>query len=629
MRFARIAGGIATASMLALAAGCAEDVDDYDQMANEIAPDDDCEFVELLAGQTEVVGEVEVCENEYIDVTYRITAESWCIKDTHLHLAEHPGDFPTTGDNNRGRGNAPTNPIPGQFDYSGEPEDVKCAEVVEYTGLEHPSSKVYVAAHAEVKKRSGERVVNGSFEEPVVEHAAGWNIFVEDDVPGWNVEWTDEVIEYYSPPEEAYIELQRPDGGEIPENWKAHDKYQYTELDSDFGGPGTAGGDPASVILSQEIDTADYDKCRLKYAWSPRPGHDDNEMEVRVDGTKVGFHTGDATGEDATDWTPETEGFEPSATTLLEFEETGEPDSFGMFLDAVSVNCKRTESAWGANVVFDIDETLYLSDVTAIESPTEVLDVELDDEAREANVENLEALEAALQDSELEDRSLSLAHAPDRDVIYVVTSGFAPPVLGLYDVDQDALYTTEIDYSPVRLVQAATAPDGTLYVGSRVDDGDNQVHSVEFELDEGAGELTAEIDESFDLGIDIVGGDLAITAAGVVYMWTNAAANHGLHLIDLENEQAHAIDVPDLDGRSVSGLAVRNGGHGYLVASEVQSDNLHLINPVVGNTRLYDFVDFSHNWGDMTKGQFAEVDSFGTRFNEQRGSWATYFKVFE
>lgn len=169
-------------------------------------------------------------------------------------------------------------------------------------------------------------MVNGGFEEPVVNTSQGWDIFTSDQV-GWTVAWAGE---FSGAPTDSYLELHRG-----VNNWSPY-SGQYAELDTDWQGPGSAGGEQASVRISQDIATCAGFDYTLQYAWSPRPNHGDNVLKVYVDGVEVASHT--ATGGSDTVWTESTVTFTASgSTTTIEFVEAGTPDSLGMFLDEVSV----------------------------------------------------------------------------------------------------------------------------------------------------------------------------------------------------------------------------------------------------------------------------------------------------
>lgn len=188
-----------------------------------------------------------------------------------------------------------------------------------------------------VSATDGNLVVNGDFEAPIVTAGAGWDIFDSGTLGlGWTVEWYNVPPTWgsYTRPDPAHLELHRG-----VNNWLPHDGDQHAELDTDWNGPVAPGpnGEPANVRIYQDIPTCPGGTYDLSYAWSPRPGHADNALEVRWDGNWIATYT--KTGSGNTDWQPHLVlGLVASTdTTRLEFIEVGNPDSLGMFLDAVSV----------------------------------------------------------------------------------------------------------------------------------------------------------------------------------------------------------------------------------------------------------------------------------------------------
>jgi len=165
----------------------------------------------------------------------------------------------------------------------------------------------------------------------VVTHSAKWYIY-DSGYPGlgWTVEWADD----YDAPEPAHLELHRG-----VNSWLPYEGAQYAELDTDWDGPdGGMNNEEASVRIYQSVVTCTWETYNLSFAWSARPNHSNNSLEVYWDGVKV-FDTGNVAGGSNTEWHMEyITGLTVSgSSTTFEFVETGTPDSFGMFLDAVDV----------------------------------------------------------------------------------------------------------------------------------------------------------------------------------------------------------------------------------------------------------------------------------------------------
>lgn len=188
-------------------------------------------------------------------------------------------------------------------------------------------------------------VANGGFESPVVDTAAGWDIY-DSGISGlgWAVEWNNDTTSFggQGRPDPAHLELHREVNG-----WGHDEGAQHAELDTDWDSPGGSLNDePATVEISQDLDTPET-FYKLSYAYSPRPGHSDNALNVFWDGSKIKSHTADGSGNADTDWTTVEVVVQASDdTTTLAFAEESTPDSLGMFLDDVSVVEIREESAW-------------------------------------------------------------------------------------------------------------------------------------------------------------------------------------------------------------------------------------------------------------------------------------------
>ena len=180
-----------------------------------------------------------------------------------------------------------------------------------------------------------ELIENGSFEEPVVAASQNWDIFVGDSsaVPGWYAEWVDPTPASHKP-DDAQIELHRGVNGWLPE-----DGDQYAELDSDWDGPGgSINNEPASIILYQDLATCPGEEYEIKFYFSPRPGttESNNVLEFYWNGSLI--DTISAAGGSQTNWSEHSYNLAASGnTTRIEFKDAGTSDSFGTFLDNVSV----------------------------------------------------------------------------------------------------------------------------------------------------------------------------------------------------------------------------------------------------------------------------------------------------
>ena len=172
-----------------------------------------------------------------------------------------------------------------------------------------------------------ELIWNGGFEKPVVNTNQKWNIY---DSNATDLEWKAEWVRPAGAPDVAKVELHR---NSVSANWVANGGEQYTELDSDWGGPtSNQTGEDASIKLYQDIPTTPGKQYTISFATSPRPGQvaADNQIEV--------------TAGDLTEVVNNTVIPAAGSTTRVQFTDLGPGNSFGGFLDDVSVveDCTST-----------------------------------------------------------------------------------------------------------------------------------------------------------------------------------------------------------------------------------------------------------------------------------------------
>ncbi len=164
-------------------------------------------------------------------------------------------------------------------------------------------------------------IANGGFEAPVV--GAGTYSIVPDTNPllEWLVAWT-------SPEDGGTLGLEIQDhvAGDPASG------AQHAELDGDH-----------PVTISQEIATVPGQEYTINFKYSARAGRAtaDNSIVVKADGAALGAVVEeDGTGDTNTDWHSYFRTFTAdSATTVIEFADTGTDTSYGGYLDDVSVSC--------------------------------------------------------------------------------------------------------------------------------------------------------------------------------------------------------------------------------------------------------------------------------------------------
>jgi hypothetical protein len=163
-------------------------------------------------------------------------------------------------------------------------------------------------------------VVNGSFEDPVVNSPSGWDVFPS--IPGWTLS--------YGPA----IEIQRQYNG-----WSAAHGSQWVELDADTIPPTGTNG---SIGIYQDIPTIPGAVYQLSFAFSPRPGYHPNDepydgVRVLWGGNHVATITADGRPLSQPNWVYYTYTLVASGTlTRLEFQDAGlYNNTYGAYIDDV------------------------------------------------------------------------------------------------------------------------------------------------------------------------------------------------------------------------------------------------------------------------------------------------------
>ena len=219
---------------------------------------------------------------------------------------------------------------------------------------------------------AAELVVNGGFEDPIVDTDLGWTTYYgenqplsepgdcptgvddapaycndDDRVPGWSVFWTDDLVEneQLNP---GRLEIQTGTTG----GWPAYNgTAQKAELDSHH----RVGNDNTNVTIAQFLPTCPLTAYTLSYAWKSRTEiSGDNDVRVIVGSKRVNMHAQND------DWQKETVYFisDNADETLLLFGSIGDETTTGMFLDEVSVDGPDgSESEDCPPVLMDCDNT--------------------------------------------------------------------------------------------------------------------------------------------------------------------------------------------------------------------------------------------------------------------------------
>ncbi len=174
-------------------------------------------------------------------------------------------------------------------------------------------------------KSNSNLVENGGFETPIVtSNSARWELFNSSQT-GWSTSWVNSDID-----DEPVLELQTNN------LWTPDEGSQYAELDTHYYNP-VENPPRASVSISQDITTVPGNTYELSFAFSPRPGIVDNQLQVEF-GDINQTVSADGSGNNNTDWTTYTYTFiATDNTTTLRFTDLGISDSLGTLLDDVQV----------------------------------------------------------------------------------------------------------------------------------------------------------------------------------------------------------------------------------------------------------------------------------------------------
>ncbi len=169
----------------------------------------------------------------------------------------------------------------------------------------------------EIEPCGTELVVNGGFELPEITNPNGWDLFSSGTPAlGWSVDEANSDTN-------ATLEIQENVAG------SAHGGNQLVELDSD-----------RSVKIYQDMVTKIGGVYTLKFWTSPRPGQNSsqNQTEVKVGGNVLDTIIEDGSSNSNTVWTEHTYTFTATSTfTRLEFTDRGASNSYGGYLDDISV----------------------------------------------------------------------------------------------------------------------------------------------------------------------------------------------------------------------------------------------------------------------------------------------------
>ena len=171
----------------------------------------------------------------------------------------------------------------------------------------------------------GNLIENGSFENPVLE--SGWSLFSSEET-GWDVSWIDT---HEGQPEDALLEIQSN------LSVTAQDGNQYVELDTDWG---FANGEPAGVQIGQKFGTIEGKEYTVSFYTQARPDTEASENTLDFSITSGESVVATYSIQGTNEWVRHEYSFVASENMMyIQFAYTGTENTFGMFLDNVSVTC--------------------------------------------------------------------------------------------------------------------------------------------------------------------------------------------------------------------------------------------------------------------------------------------------
>lgn len=174
-------------------------------------------------------------------------------------------------------------------------------------------------------------IKNGGFETPAISSGT-YNLFAQGaEGLEWLLDW---VTQSENTPK---LEIQNNVAG------SPFSGSQHTELDGD-----------APVKIWQNIETIPGKTYTLNFHYSPRPGvaTEDNSIEVKINDIVSGSTlSGDGSSLSDTSWNLGSRTFVATGTsTKIEFSDAGTSNSFGGYLDDVSLYCQNTQEPTDGHV---------------------------------------------------------------------------------------------------------------------------------------------------------------------------------------------------------------------------------------------------------------------------------------
>jgi hypothetical protein len=194
---------------------------------------------------------------------------------------------------------------------------------------------------------------------------------------------------------------------------------------------------------------------------------------------------------------------------------------------------------------------------------------------------------------------------PTGERLYVINrrqiSGGNP--LGYYDVVAGRfIYEGRVPGIGNGVTLAGFSTDGKMYVG---DQNTNRIYRIDVQTK--AVEMSWPVLRPDGSGLNLNGADLAFDSNNVLYLWTNAAADRGLHVVTFGPVNAVGTLQGGTSTTFFTGMAILDAGTGNIVLSNAVDNRIHESDrdgvmvahyPMMLNGAPYD-----HQFGDMSSGR--------------------------
>lgn len=191
---------------------------------------------------------------------------------------------------------------------------------------------------------AGERVSNGDFEADVI--TGNWDLL--SPITGWSASWSSSSACELQEKDNAWVEIQSYPNQQLPNS------NQYVELDTDCDNGSNK--KMTNIILKQEIDAKEGEKLLFSFYYKARRlDKVDNKLKVKFGKQNFYFNKFEDTNWKHFEMLLDVRKQDVvNGKLLLHFEDNGKADTYGIFIDNVSVSNPSCEQTTACSAVSDI-----------------------------------------------------------------------------------------------------------------------------------------------------------------------------------------------------------------------------------------------------------------------------------